>query len=147
MRTVRIAAVGVGLVALAAFIAVVLPGEAPTVAQTGPGGASDRGCDKTFAIAAHPSRAEAGSGLEFYLRDMEDQVLWDGRASGKKALVTIGCKTGRIYVEADGKTVSLRKGPAGETDYTTVYAEYVEVYQREGDGSQGEYFIAVDIAD
>lgn len=147
MRTVRIAAVGICLVALAAFIAVVLPGEAPTVAQTGPGGASDRGCDKTFAIAAHPSRAEAGSGLEFYLDRGEYQLLWDGRASGKKALVTIGCKTGGIEVAADGKTVSLRKGPAGETDYTTVYAEYVEVRVRKAGESQGEYFIAVDIAD
>ncbi|RLG43427.1 MAG: hypothetical protein DRN92_09485, partial [Thermoproteota archaeon] len=108
------------------------------------------------AVALHRAPLSAGPLPAFSLSTpggsplgahLKDQVLWDGRASGKKALVTIGCKTGGIHVEADGKTVSLRKGPAGETDYTTVYAEYVEVCEWEGDGSQGEYFIAVDIAD
>jgi hypothetical protein len=156
MRTITKVVGGVCLITVIASFAFIIPGGFHTVAQPSQGEESSC-CDKTFAIAAHPAVAAVGAGLRFYLGSMQGQVLWDGRASGKKALVTVGCTTGELEVQADGRDVILCRGPApaapaaptapANTDYTTVYAEYVVVDQRGSSAAAGEYFIAVDIAD
>jgi len=147
MRTIAKVVGAVCLIGAIGSFALIIPGGFHTAAQTSQGGESSC-CDKTFAIAAHPTIAAVGSGLQFYLASMQSQVLWDGRASGKKALVTVGCTTGELVVEADGKDVRLSYNTATVMkDYTTVYAEYVVADQRGSGAAIGEYFIAVDIAD
>ena len=152
MRSVKLIFAGICLVGLATVLVLILPGGLATVAQSGQVEAGDSCCDRTFAVASHPSIVTAGSGFPISQSGGQAAAtsIWVD-TDGRRALVTVECTAGDLRVAWDQAPTSgdLNPSPArlvpGQA--ITIFAKNVWVYNATGGGTaSGFYYVAVDVS-
>jgi|GEM_PF-6366350 len=153
MKYLRPVIAGICFVVLAGILIVVLPGGLLSVAQSGQADATGGCCDKTFAIASHPSIVTAGGGFPISQSGGQGAAtsIWED-TDGRRALVTIECTAGDLRVAWDqvrqfarSPNPSPAKLSAGQA--ISVFAKNVWVYSATGATASGFYYVAVDVSE